>query len=172
MKLPGIKRQFCHKYGKSRFTQNVPASCRLSRLKNQNPTPYNMEEIARAEGIKTTRCDEIVLCDVADATGIYCIENKDGKNKEKKSKGDMPTKGGERMIKKVHEQLQGGARFAQKCLAKNEEFLFLPVLVAEKKLSPRARGALLDKKYSVAIKQTKKQILLLAAGKELPPLSP
>ena len=90
---------------------------------------FDAECIAQQLGRETKCCDEIVLCDVRNAAGVYCIENKSGK-------------GSNLSVEGIYKQLQNGADIADEYLGEREKFCFKPVLATERGISETRRKKL------------------------------
>ncbi len=108
-----IRKVFRDKFRKCKLS--APDICRTNKL--ANPEIFSAEKIAAEIAPRKKRCDEIVLCDLENAVGIYCIENKGNP--------------GYSNLARIQEQLQGGANIAGTYLSADEMFQFLPVLAVE-----------------------------------------
>lgn len=135
-----IKRWFLEKFPTCICKGNKPALCELGKL--DSPVVFCVDGIAdqisqESGKKKKKRCDEFVFCDIKNATGIYCIENKGGKNID---------------LSKIRKQLQGGAKIIEKRLDPSEAFGFMPVLVTSG-IPPSYLKELINKKYRVKFRK-------------------
>ena len=143
------KERFQEKYGE--FTTTT-RKYKLTKIKDQSPVVYSADKIMKAPEGK--RCDSFVLCCCAPSTtGIYVVEEK---------------KGTARDINKVEKQLQGGANFMSAFLKTDDQFKFLPVLVA-RGIPPNKRNKLETAKVSLG--KEKKYIKHIKPGASLGKLS-
>ena len=133
--------------------------------KSKHPKEYKLENITKPEVYSVdclfqwkgkTRCDEFVFFDLSrNKTGLYLIERK--KNSQD--------------IKKVIEQLQGGAKFIEAFLKKDpatddQPFDFMPVWVS--KIKPSQRSILRGDKIS--LRRREKPVWQVEEGRALPKL--
>ena len=133
--------------------------------KSKHPKEYKLENITKPEVYSVdclfqwkgkTRCDEFVFFDLSrNKTGLYLIERK--KNSQD--------------IKKVIEQLKGGAKFIEAFLKKDpatddQPFDFMPVWVS--KLKPSQRSILRGDKIS--LRRREKPVWQVEEGRTLPKL--
>ena len=150
-----IKDVFAAKFGKCTLLK--PAMCSVQKLKS--PQVFCAESIAVQTGREGKRCDEVVLCDVRGATGVYCVENKEGNSKNLR-------------VSRVRRQLQGGADIVGAELGGGEVVRFLPVLVSENDLpdSVRREFRLRDNEVKMHNSEQGKLIRILKKGDDLPKL--
>ena len=133
--------------------------------KSKHPKEYKLENITKPEVYSVdclfqwkgkTRCDEFVFFDLSrNKTGLYLIERK--KNSQD--------------IKKVIEQLKGGAKFIEAFLKKDpatddQPFDFMPVWVS--KIKPSQRSILRGDKIS--LRRREKPVWQVEEGRALPKL--
>ena len=134
--------------------------------KSKHPKEYKLENITKPEVYSVdclfqwkgkTRCDEFVFFDLSrNETGLYLIERK--KNSQD--------------IKKVIEQLKGGAKFIEAFLKKDpatddQPFDFMPVWVS--KIKPSQRSILRGDKIS--LRRREKPVQQIENGKALPKMT-
>ena len=133
--------------------------------KSKHPKEYKLGNIAKPEVYsvdclfqwkKKTHCDEFVLFDLSlNKTGLYLIERKTNSQN----------------IKKVRQQLQGGADFIANFLKKDpatdaQPFDFMPVWVS--KIKPTQRSNLKKDANKISLRRRKKLIRQVEEGRALP----
>lgn len=108
-----LKECECHSEN-IKYKKECKRKYKLTGIKGLNTKVYSADCLY--EGTKGVKhCDHIVICDLdSSRVGIYLVEQKSGNPKTK-----------------FVEQLQNCARFLEKRLEQNEEFSFMPVLVAD-----------------------------------------
>lgn len=135
--------------------------------KSKHPKEYKLENITKPEvysvdclfrchsKMEGEHCDEFVFFDLSrNKTGLYLIE------KKKKSQN----------IKKVIEQLQGGADFIKDFLKKDpatdgQPFDFMPLWISQIKPSQRS---ILRRDAKISLSRRKKRVRRVEEGKALP----
>ena len=151
VKKKSVKRKFEKKFPE--FIIDKPEMCKLGALKS--PIIFDTEEIFKKYEPESRRCDEFVFCDIEQATGIYCIENKGGNMKYLEDDD-------------ICEQLNDSAKFLESYIYYQEKFKFLPVLVTIDKTLIAYRGVFVQ--LEVTMKDKVKAVEFLKKGEPLPPL--
>ena len=112
--------------------------------------------LSRHKGDKPKHCDEIVLCDATNQkTGVYCIEHKGGNPDNFE-------------MKRICDQLQGGADIVCSCVDSEEKVEFAPVLVSKRGEIPSMPTPSIAP--TVEFKGAKYRIEDVKIGEELEPL--
>lgn len=156
-----IKDRFVEKYDMPKPPSRDPNQGRrfsLEKIKAQSPLVYRVDDMPSEEphGDSTNkpRGDFLVLCDInAAITGVYLVESKRGKADRHAVK-----------------QLRGSAEFMDDFIGDDDNFNFLPVLVA-KSMPTSMRQVLEDKNNRVKLgKRGERKIKHIKLDGDLPKL--
>ena len=143
----------------ARFKKDIPSACQTSKC-DKDGCSVSLKDAPRFRAIvdmdckeltiRGSRCDYLFVVEDQGHTWVVPIELKSGGIK----------------VPKVREQLQGGAKFAQRLLVKGDQFNFVPVLAHGKPIHPLDLDRL--RAIRINLQGKRQQPRLIRCGDRLP----